>query len=171
MILLVVDMQPRFSSSTRDWLLRNVAREIRAAKFADWGIMFLEYTRNVAHGGVTLSERTHGCLTKLVASHDCAITVHKEQDDGSAAVLHAAEHWYHGVGVEHIHGGIRVVGVNMESCIARTVNGLSKARPDIEITVVGDACNGELGGGKAPSNAGQDKIMTDGRNVRVLKVA
>lgn len=169
-MLLVVDMQPRFDSSTHDWLLENVAREIRAARSAKWGIMFLEYTRKCGKAGVPLSERTHGRLTRLVARYRYAITVHKKQDNGSAEVLYAADEWYGDGYVEHIHGGIRVVGVNMEACIAVTVNGLSKARSDVEITVVGDACNG-VSGGESPSNAGQDKIVTDGRNVRVLKVA
>lgn len=167
MILLVVDMQPRFGSSAHDWMLKNVADEIRAARSAGWGIMFLEYSRQCGHGGVSLSERTHGRLTRLVARYRHAITVHKEQGDGSYNVLHAADDWY-GDGAKHIDGGFRVVGVNTGACIAMTVNGISKARPATEITVVGGACNA---GGIEPNNAGQDNIVTDGRNVRILKVA
>lgn len=165
-------MQPRFWASTHDWILENVADEIRAAKSAKWGIVFLEYTRHHGSGGVHLSEKTHGRLTRTVGKYMSAITVHKEQDDGSAAVLNAIEDWWSASEL-HIDGGIRVVGVNTEVCIAKTVNGLSKAKPDIEITVVGNACNGSqkiYGGGSAPNNDGQDQIVTDGRNVRVLKV-
>lgn len=170
MILLVVDMQPRFGASAHDWIQESVATEIRAARSAGWGIMFLEYSRQCDRGGVPLSERTYGRLTRLVARYRHAITVHKEQDDGSHDVLNAAEFWY-GDSAEHITGGIRVVGVNTESCVALTVNGLSKARPDIEITVVGAACNGGWYGAAEPSNAGQDRIKIDGRNVRILNVA
>jgi len=170
MILLVVDMQPRFEASTRGWLLRAVAREVRAARSAGAGIVFLEYTRRRGDGGVPLTERTHRRLTDLVADYDDAVTVHKGQDDGSAAVLRAAEEWYgDGPGSgRHIDGGVRVVGVNTEACVASTVNGLSAALPDLGITVVGGACNGH--GGKAPSNAGHEQIATKGRNVRVLAV-
>jgi len=170
MILLVVDMQPKFKASGRGWLLRAVAREVRAAKSAGWGIMFLEYTRCRGVGGVPLGQATHRRLTDLAADYDDAVVVHKDRDDGSAAVLHAAERWY-GTGPgndRHIDGGIRVVGVNTEACVADTVNGLSSAMPCLEITVVGDACNGH--GGTAPSNDGHDRITTGGRNVRVLAV-
>lgn len=174
-ILLVVDMQPRFRSSTFGWMLKNVADEIRAAKLAGWGIIFLEYTRSVSGsvqlGGVQLGERTHGRLTRLVMRYKHAITVHKKQDDGSIDVLHAADMWYDdsydGSYVEHIAGGIRVVGVNTSACIASTVNGLSKSRPDIKITVVGKACNN--GNDGEPNNMGQKGILTDDRNVTILK--
>lgn len=172
MILLVVDMQPRFKASKHEWLLKNVANEIRAAKAAGWGIMFLEYSCDGAGSGVALAERTYGRLTRLVAKYKYAITVHKGYNDGSDEVLVAAEDWYGPeVTAMHIDDGIRVVGVNTEACVAATVNGLSKTRPDIEITVVGAACNGEwlAGGGEIkPNNAGQNKIETDGRNVRIL---
>jgi nicotinamidase-related amidase len=170
MILLVVDMQPKFKASGRRWLLSAVAREVRAAKSAGWGIMFLEYTRCRDVGGVPLKERTRRRLTDLVADYSEAVVVHKERDDGSAAVLHAAERWYsEGAGNErHLDGGIRVVGVNTEACVADTVNGLSAAMPGLEITVVGDACNAF--GGKAPSNDGQEQIVIKDRNVRVLAV-
>jgi nicotinamidase-related amidase len=170
MILLVVDMQPKFKASGRRWLLGAVAREVRAAKSAGWGVMFLEYTRCRDVGGVPLKERTRRRLTDLVADYSEAVVVHKERDDGSAAVLHAAERWYsEGAGNErHLDGGIRVVGVNTEACVADTVNGLSAAMPDLEITVVGDACNAF--GGKAPSNDGQEQIVTKDRKVRVLAV-
>lgn len=168
MILLVIDMQPRFDSSTHDWIIAAVAGEIRAAKRARWGIMFLEYTRHCGRGGVVLKERTHGRLTRLAASYRHAITVHKKDDNGSDEVLAAALDWYDACAVDHIDGGFRVVGVNTGSCVAGTVNGLSKSRPDLEITVVGAACNE---GGKSPNNSGQGKIVTDGRNVRILKVA
>lgn len=161
-------MQPRFKSSMHDWMLKNVADEIRAAKSAGWGIMFLEYTRRGGIGGVQLSERTHSRLTRLVMRYKHAITVHKKQNDGSIEVLCAADKWYDGSYVEHIAGGIRVVGVNTMACVADTVNGLSKFRSDIEITVVGEACNA---GGTEPNNTGQDNILTDGRNVTVLKAA
>ena len=172
MILLVVDMQPKFKASGRGWLLRAVAREVRAAKSAGWGVMFLEYTRCRGAGGVKLRDATHRRLTDLVADYGEAVVVHKERDDGSAAVLHAAEGWYEpdddDSTARHIDGGIRVVGVNTEACVADTVNGLSAAMPGLEITVVGGACNGH--GGKAPSNDGHEQIATRGRNVRVLAV-
>jgi len=174
-MLLVIDMQARFGASDHDWLKKNVAREIRDAKLAGWGIMFLEYSRGCDQGGVLLKDRTYGCLTRLVARYDHAITVHKEKDDGSAKVISAAQDWWSNAwATQHIDGGIRVVGVNTEACVAGTVNGISKAEPNIEITVVGDACNGErpnFGGGHVPNNDGQDKIVTKGRKVRVLKVA
>ena len=145
---------------------------MRAAKTAGWGVMFLEYTSGINCGvraGVLLKERTHRRLTDLVADYDDAMTVHKGQDDGSDAVLSAAEGWWgskSGSECErHIDGGIRVVGVNTEACVASTVNGLSAARPDLEITVVGGACNS---GGKGPNNDGHDLIVTKGRNIRVL---
>jgi len=172
MILLVVDMQPNFRSSNHRWLLDMVAREVRAARSAGWGVMFLEYTSGLNCGvraGVLLKERTHRRLTNLVADYDDAMTVHKGQDDGSDVVLSAAEGWWgskSGSGYErHIDGGIRVVGVNTEACVASTVNGLSAAMPGLEITVVGGACNS---GGEGPNNEGHDLIVTKGRNVRVL---
>lgn len=109
-----------------------------------------------------LKERTHRCLTDLLEDYDDVITVHKGKDDGSDVVLRVAEGWWGG---KHIDGGIRVVGVNTEACVADTVNGLSAAKPDLEITVVGGACNS---GGKGPNNEGHDLIVTKGRNVRVL---
>jgi len=175
MILLVVDMQAKkFSTASHAWLLENVAREVRDAKAAGWGVVFLEYTRGVGKGGVDLAHRTHDSLTQIVADYGHAITVHKEHDDGSAEVLHAADDWWNDAGAEHIRAGIRVVGVNTEACVAGTVNGLASSAPDVEITVVGDACNGQqeaYDGSPAPNNAGQDRIVTEGRRVRVLQVA
>jgi len=175
MILLVIDMQAeKFGTASHAWLLRNVRREVLAAKRAGWGIMFLEYTRGVGKGGVMLGERTHNSLTRYAASYRHAMVVHKERDDGSAEVLHAADDWWNDTGVEHIRDGIRVVGVNTEACVAGTINGLAESAPDVEITVVGDACNGQqeaYGGSPAPNNAGQDRIVTEGRRVRILQVA
>jgi hypothetical protein len=171
MILLVIDMQPNFRSANRRWLIGMVAREIRAARSAGWGVMFLEYTSGYGSDGtirgVLLKERTHRCLTDLLRGYDAAITVHKGQDDGSAEVLRAAEMWFC-EGGRYINGGIRVVGVNTEACVASTVNGLSAAMPDLEITVVGGACNSDCKAGNAPNNEGHDQIVTKGRNVRVL---
>jgi len=183
MILLVVDMQSRFGASNHDWLLEAVERELLAAREAGWGIMFLEYTRTRGQGGVRLTDRTHARLTRVVADYEDAITVHKEDDDGSAEALHAARSWYGQYGhrwIPHKQGGWRVVGVNTEACVAGTVNGLtehlSEHGSDAAVTVVGGACNGNRrtpatvvdGGHPAPNNHGQDQIVTKDRNVRIL---
>jgi len=166
-ILLVVDMQPRFSSSRPSWLIRNVSREIHSAMKKSWGIVFLEYTRRCGRGGVFLTERTHGKLLLLVEGYEHAMTVHKESDDGSREVLHAIDGWYGDDGREHSGGGIRVVGVNTGCCVADTVNGLTKIMPYTEIVVVGNACN-HVYENEQPSTCGQDMIN---ENVAIVEVS
>jgi len=171
-LLLVVDMQPNFETSNREWLLENVEREIRAARAAGWGIMFLEYARRVNGCGVPVAHRTHARLIRLVEDYPHAITVHKNSDDGSVDAMCAAEDdWWDDDCAPHLDGGIRVVGVNTDACVAATVNGLSERNSELEITVVGDACNGHGSATDKPSNDHHHKIVTEGRNVRVLAVA
>ena len=144
-LLLVVDMQPNFETSNREWLLENVEREIRAARAAGWGIMFLEYARRVNGCGVPVAHRTHARLIRLVEDYPHAITVHKNSDDGSVDAMCAAEDdWWDDDCAPHLDGGIRVVG---------------------------DACNGHGSATDKPSNDHHHKIVTEGRNVRVLAVA
>jgi nicotinamidase-related amidase len=169
-ILLVVDMQPRFDSSNREWLLKNVSREILRARRKEWGIIFLEYTRGKGDGGVRLPERTHEELTSLVGDYEDALIVHKMNDDGSEEVAEVICGWYGNYG-KHAKGDMRVVGVNTGCCVANTVNGLAHLLPCMRITVVGDACNHESwytsSQGK-PSTAGYENIKTDRANVAIV---
>lgn len=176
-ILLVIDMCPgRFKASGHPWMVQNVSREILRAKRLHWAIAFVEYSRLKHVGGVMLKDRTDQRLIRLVddyaGDYDFAFTVHKHTDGGTKEILYAIDKWCYGF----IYGGdgeMRVVGVNTEGCVAKVVNGLSKAKPKVKITVVGDACNGVLitsGGSRYPDGAGlREIIRRRNGNVRVLQ--
>lgn len=92
---------------------------------------------------------------------------------GTKEILYAIDKWYGYIDGHKGDKAIRVVGVNTEGCVAKVVNGLSKAKPKVKITVVGDACNGVLitsGGSRYPDGAGlREIIRRRNGNVRVLQ--
>lgn len=130
--LCVIDMQQYFLNNGNDVSVEGVAREIRQAIKDDADILFVEY---------------QGCgdtvpnLTDLV-KHLGSTKVHKvvkSGDDGSEDIMEKINR--EDLKSDHL----KVVGVNTDCCVYRTVSGLKFRYPESKIEVVADACHSNWG--------------------------
>jgi len=124
--LCVVDMQVYFSVSQEEWLIQNILREIRKAKRRGDGIIFLEY-----NGCGATDKRL---LDEVDGYHRWCRRV-KKGGDGSPQVVDAAV--LQGYSQKHFI----VTGVETETCVCDTINGLTLLLPDARITVPVDCVN------------------------------
>ena len=163
-------MQPNFLASQHDWLIKNVGREIVAAIEAKYIIIFLEYaTWSV---GIPVMCMTYQCLTDLTKNYKNAIIVHKQNPDGSQQVVDILEGIDYQICARNrkYDDVIRVVGVETDICVTKTVNSLTEKMPDTKIVIVGDACAVNSACPQLwPDNQGQEDIKR-GKNVEILKV-
>lgn len=123
--LIVVDMQERFSASTRARVLKNCQREITQAVLDDAHIIFLEYR----YCGPTLPN------LKEVLHSKCTFK-EKWSDDGSAEVESE-------VVLNRLPKHFKVCGVNTDCCVYSTVQGLTARFPTATIDVIADACDSD----------------------------
>ena len=105
--LVIIDMQWEFRG-TAERALGGVIKAIRNAKKNCSSIMVVEY----ANSGHTLGE-----VAQVLKNYPKVYTVRKSSDDGSAEVKHAL--------LKHkLSKNLRVCGVNLNCCVAETVDGL-----------------------------------------------
>ena len=123
--LVVVDMQERFTASTRERARKNCFREISQAIRDDAYIIFLEFQ----NCGPTLPDLVNTLHTK------CYFKV-KLSDDGSAEVESQ-------VVLNRLPKHFKVCGVNTDCCVLATVRGLTARFPMATIEVIADACDSD----------------------------
>lgn len=127
--LVVIDMQEQFKETARP-VLPKVRRAIRHAKAEGWPIVHLFY------GGIRMSEDgippIHGLRAALL--NPSVIQVEKEDDGGGDELCDAL--YRHSVEVDRVV----FAGVNATACVASTVAGFARNRPDVEC-IVSEAVN------------------------------
>ena len=121
--LVVVDMQPRFVTTSAPMLVKACQREIIMAKRRKAAIIYLEFEGF----GNTLGE-----LTYFTHGYDKAYFATKNADDGSRQVIDL-------ITKHNLYHNVRVIGVNTSYCVLSTIRGLMDYHG--KITVVADACN------------------------------
>lgn len=141
-ILVIVDMQPKFTASNNPALLTAIAQQIELAMRNSFTIIVLEYG-DLEAGKNPQSLRcgdTHEQLMRPMlfpCRYSQLVTAEKLGNDGSALVLHACA-------VRCLTNPIfRVCGVNTDACVSATVFGLAVRRPKSRVEVIVNACNTE----------------------------
>lgn len=128
-VLCVIDMQDEFEVAADSRVGINVQREIQLAISDDAHVLFVEYNGS----GDTLPE-----LTRLTKTTSKAHTVIKTGDDGSKAIVAALKEY----DIPNHH--LKIVGVNTDYCVYRTVHGLRRKLPFYsQIEVIADACDSQ----------------------------
>lgn len=135
--LVIVDMQPCFSSANDKRTLDAIEKEILRAKELRMPIVALEVDC-FSPMQDERNPRTHERLLKHLVGYPLYRMEEKRFDDGSWAVLHAADRL--GCDDEELKV-LRICGVNTDACVLATVIGLAKKLPATSIRVVKDACN------------------------------
>lgn len=128
--LVIVDMQPDFSSSSNPDTLIAVANEIILAKQKRDAIILVEYAG---------CERTYSGLNALIKGYPRKARTTKWEDDGSSEVVRVLAK--HGFPMKNL----RVCGVNTDCCVWETVVGLLQKLDKSQIEVVKKACNNMSG--------------------------
>lgn len=124
--LVVIDMQPYFSTSQKGSILAACKKEIRLAMQNKAAIVFVEY----ANYGLT-DDR----LTNLTKNYNRKVTVIKQNNGGGVGVKRAI------VKNKFPKRNIRVSGVNINYCVYDTVSQLVGALKSAKIKVLSKACN------------------------------
>jgi nicotinamidase-related amidase len=126
--LCVIDMQEYFGVNPNSTVATNVEREVYQAISDRAPILFVEY----ASCGDTLDR-----LTKITkeAQYDRSYAVTKKWDDGSKEIVSFARK--NNVSLDRL----KVVGINTDCCVYRTIIGLKAELPWSVIEVVADACD------------------------------
>jgi nicotinamidase-related amidase len=125
--LVVIDMQPSFTSAKDPDVVASVAREIIEAKSNQASIIFLEY--------VCCFPTLKGLLN-LARGYKNKYRLTKEEDDGSLEILKHVKRHRNRINTKEF----RVCGVNTDYCVLETVSGMLNKLPDSKIKLVKDAC-------------------------------
>jgi hypothetical protein len=151
--LVIVDLQVQFEAARCPATLRAICREVEIARAANLPIVVLELAPEdlvsaalelERHKGIqmpapredVLRPTTDARVMKALAGYDKYCVRWKYFSDGSANVIYAL--WDHQWPSENF----RVVGVNTDKCVYKTVRGLRlQFRPYSRIELVLDACN------------------------------
>lgn len=132
-VFVFVDMQFEFGPSQEPWLIRNVQREILAAKRR--GSPVIECRMDWAGPSYTvLTDHLYGGAYKRYA------LAQKRIESGAPAILDTCLE--HGFKTDRF----RVCGVNLDACLKLTVLGLIERRPQCTIFVPMDCCHGPVSG-------------------------
>ena len=79
--LVIIDMQPSFTTSLKSETIRNIIRQINIAKRYNWGVIIVEYHM---HG------KTNAAIMSALGNHNRYVVVKKRHDNGSRVILNAA---------------------------------------------------------------------------------
>ncbi len=123
--LVVIDMQPSFSSASEPRVVSGVTREIIYSKMKDEPVVFVEFVDCLP---------TYTSLLNLLKGYRKRSRIRKNDDDGSDEIINCLNR--RGYHTDHL----KVCGVNADCCVYDTVEGLLKKLPNTKIEVVKDAC-------------------------------
>jgi len=144
--LVVVDMQKDFGGSQEPWLIKNVQREIRAAKKRRDGIIILQYEG---------CGRTDRRILRTLGKYPKGLVKFKYDCDGSRVVIKTMKKHHFDM------TRVRVVGVYTDACVQETIMGLSDKLRKADLVLVADACNHET---RTRRNHGRSNIRR--KNIR-----
>ena len=117
--LVIVDMQPAFSSAKKEETIRNVIKMVIRAKAKDIPIIVLEYKNY----GATIER-----ITQAIGDYPLARTEIKTRDSGSEQVMIALQKM--GYDIE----SFLICGVNYGACVAKTILGLLQYKKKIIVS-------------------------------------
>ena len=121
-------MQPYFDSANEPWLLNNVLAEIKKARNNSDYIIVLEY--------IDCGE-THPDIVKSCEGYSRYYHEVKSSQSGAPNILCIMRE--NNIQADHFI----IVGVETESCILETVEGIVHKIPKSKVTVVADAINSQ----------------------------
>ena len=127
-ILCIIDMQPYFDASNEPWLLNNVLAEIKKAKKNNDYIIVLEYDG---------CGETHPDIIKACDGYNRYYHEVKSSQSGAPNIIFIMRE--NNIQADHFI----IVGVETESCILETVEGIVRKIPKSKVTVVADAINSQ----------------------------
>ena len=130
-ILCIIDMQPYFDASNEPWLLNNVLAEIKKAKKNNDYIIVLEYDG---------CGETHPDIVQACDGYSRYYHEVKSSQSGALNILSIMQQ--NGITADHFI----IVGVETESCILETVEGIVQGVPNSKVTVIEDAINSQFAG-------------------------
>lgn len=132
-VLLIVDMQPTWSTSNDPELQKNIQALISWSMYHGCPIIFLEYRPS---GKLSTEWNTHESLIKLPRNegYDRYKVIPKGKSNGSFEVIDACRNA--GYPMNHL----LVAGVDADCCVMRTVAGIAKKKPEAQISVIRNAC-------------------------------
>jgi hypothetical protein len=128
--LIIIDMQRSFYEANAMWLIKNLQEEIEKSMKNKEGILFVEYD---GFGP------THWELTRLVKNYPNHEVVRKQNDNGGKEVLDKLAAYYYNTST------IKVGGVNIDVCVAKTVTSLSRKLKKSKVSLLTHCCNGPKG--------------------------
>lgn len=133
-LLLVVDMQPRWSTSNNLELQKEIQQLILWSMFHGCPIMFVEY--RPAALKLPTEYSTQESLMKLVRNegYDRYKVIPKAKVNGTREILEACAF------VGYPTNRILVTGVDANCCVFQTVEGIAHKKPDSTIKVIRNAC-------------------------------
>jgi len=131
-VLVINDMQPGFPASSDALTVYAIEEQIRQAKARNLGIIVVEYDAH--EEGETIPQ-----IMRHLKGYAKAIVVSKSDDDGSAEIFDAVIE--NGFWPEYFI----FCGVNSDSCVMKTIQGLIARVPTCCITLIQDACNSDNG--------------------------
>ncbi len=115
--LVVIDMQEEFSAARGRRIQQEILQEIQRSRAKRWPIVIVEFEES---GG------TLPIIRRACKGYRRAVTITKENDDGSSEVLEA-------LGDITKCRKVRVCGVNTDACVFSTVHGLQKKGIKVEV--------------------------------------
>lgn len=157
--LVIIDMQPYFSSALNEYTIRNCIAEIKRAKRANIPIVVLEYED--PDGEDDLGE-TLPRLKKHLDSYHATYYVKKYDDDGGLDVMRCLEE----NDLDTIPN-FRVCGINLGACIWETVDTLVNVF-NKQVEVVKRACNCNGLNGTKTQQFKEDRLYNSNGNVSLV---
>jgi nicotinamidase-related amidase len=131
-ILVIIDMQVRFSASEKPETRAAIIGLINKARKKYWPIMLVEYD-NPGDYSDEEQQTWPDILAALVDYDDCAF-VTKHDDDGSCEVIKARDTYWPEI------NNFVLCGVNTDACVKGTARGLDDRCADL-IEIISPACN------------------------------
>ena len=154
-----VDMQPTFEASQEKWIIENIKKEIHKAKRKKDFIILVRY-----RGHPKQDQHPHWQIdTRIISAigrYKNLAYVTKTRMDGSTSILRACKE------MGFPDKKLRIVGVNTDSCVAETVNNLSRKLPSSKILLVTNACHTDQQG----RNRTGRKYISRRKNIKRIKV-
>lgn len=144
-MLIIIDMQRTYLAS--NLIVQNVCNRIIEAKERHEIIVLVEYRCFACRDNEPCWNRgkcnTHRKIINLIQDYENLIEVQKEDIDGSDEIIEALEE-----ASEVFPRNVNICGVNTGCCVRHTVEGLVEKCPNVNFTLLLDACNDDLFGQK-----------------------
>jgi len=130
-ILTIIDLQSffvKFNTKKFKNIKQNIIREIKIAKRNSYPIFVVEFSGWWSDDGQI---NTLPSIMRPIKNYENTFIINKYKDDGSEKIDNIANKYIH-------TKNIRILGVNTDACILKTVRGLSQKYYNVQ--VIADSC-------------------------------